>query len=170
MATRRTPPPRPGTRPSPRPVEHQAARPVEHQAVERRRDGGPGARPGVATRTRPDQQDRRTRPEQPGRARTASGGGQQDFSGGLTGTEFQQEIEALRGEVGSLKFGKTWQQGSPPKVAGPFGPALQSVEVGNNLRLAGRAIADRLAQAADTSAKALALVKAHKPPTYGAKP
>lgn len=100
-------------------------------------------------------------------ASAASGGGAIDL--GLTGGTLQQEIEVLRGQQGSLVLASTWQDANPPKLAGEYGLALQSVEVGNNLRLAGKTLADGLAKAAKTAAGIVTLVKDHKPPTYKEK-
>lgn len=154
MPRGRQPPPRPASKPGAQPAPKPAARPVPHLAPK------PADKPVPRDTRAPGKKEE---------GRAAGAGGSQDFSGGLTGTAIQQELEALKGEVGSLNFGRTWQGANPPKIAGTYGLALQSVEVGNNLRTTGKVFSDGCAKVAATSARIPSMVKAHKPPAYEVK-
>lgn len=181
------PPPRPAPRPAP--VAHRPAAPPRSQErgrppAGRRPTGRAGARPGGAPGHKPTHAPTH-RPEghQAGggalthkpthppvhrpTGHAAGGPPPPDLTGGtLTGTDYQKEIEALRQEVGNLAFGATWQSANPPKISGRFGIALQGVETGSSLRLAGRTLADGMGRAAGTVAKIPVLVKNHRTPNF----
>ena len=179
---RATQAPRAASRPEPRaaraPVPRAASRPPARGSG---RAGGVGIHAPARARQgeRPDQGgNRAARPAHKPTARpphkpsgrpqaqdAAAGGGGGDLSGSIT----QQEIEALRQQVGDLQFGSAWQAANPPKASGRYGIALQGVEVGNNLRVAGRNFAHKIATAAGDTMAAVTLIRNHKPPTYEVK-
>lgn len=102
-------------------------------------------------------------------AASAVGGADTINEGQLTGGDSSQEIELLREAVGDLQFGPSWQAANPPKVAGNFGVALQGVEAGNNLRLAGTKFMYGCGKLPVTSGKIVDLVNTHQTPTFEVK-
>lgn len=48
-------------------------------------------------------------------------------------TTFQQEVDVLRGQVGSLNVISLWTGKNPPALAGVYGLALQQLEGGESL-------------------------------------
>lgn len=51
-------------------------------------------------------------------------------------TEYQQEVDLLRGQVGLLSVEGVWTSKDPPKVSGIYGQLLQGLEAGDSLRRA----------------------------------
>ena len=101
----------------------------------------------------------------------AEGHAAADMPGTVAGADAQaqQEVDALRGELGSLAFDTVWQEANPPTSSGAYGRALQAAGVGNNLRLGGRTLAAGFSSAVKTSEQTLTLVKNHKTPVFAQK-
>ena len=182
------PEPKPAPPPPPKPVEPPSPAEVKNPEPAKPEPKKPDARPkpepkkatgaadrgkapaaGERTEAKPDAKTTHPKPKEPDRQATEASAGSPPGPGELSGDQAAQEIEVLRQQVGDLQFGSTWQAADPPKSSGKFGLALQGVEVGNNLRQAGRVLTDSLSRAAGTTGRIVTLVKAHKPPTYEVK-
>lgn len=81
------------------------------------------------------------------------------------GTE-AQEIDTLRGEIGSLMFDRIWTGPNPPKAAGTFGTALEVLFVGVVLRDGFANFNGQTTKALADSEKIVTLVKNHKTPAF----
>lgn len=50
-----------------------------------------------------------------------------------TQSTYQQEVDVLRGQIGTLGVVGLWTSKNPPKVAGIYGQLLQGLEAGESL-------------------------------------
>lgn len=82
------------------------------------------------------------------------------------GSDFQQQVDVLRGQVGDLNVAGVWTDANPPKWTGPLGLALQGLEAGVSLRNAFANLNHAAASVRDSSATILTKVKAHKTPPF----
>ena len=48
-------------------------------------------------------------------------------------TDYQQEVDFLRGQIGTLSLNSIWTAANPPKFTGAFGILLQDLEGGESL-------------------------------------
>lgn len=84
-------------------------------------------------------------------------------------TNYQDEIDVLRGQVGSLTYAGVWTDENPPKFSGNYGKLLQSLYAGVSLRDAFANLNDAAASVRDSSATVLSMVKDHKTPIFKGK-
>lgn len=82
------------------------------------------------------------------------------------GSTYQQEIDILRGQVGTLNIVGLWTSADPPKVTGVWGRLLQGLMAGVSLRDAFAELNHAAAATRDNAAKMLVLVENHKTPTF----
>lgn len=82
------------------------------------------------------------------------------------GSDFQQQVDILRGQVGDLNMAGVWTDANPPKWTGPLGLMLQGLDAGVSLRNAFANLNQAAASVRDSSATILTKVKAHKTPSF----
>lgn len=76
-------------------------------------------------------------------------------------TDYQQEVDVLRGQLGPLGEVGEWTSKNPPKVAGVYGIVLQGLEAGESLIRAFTRL-NMTSEASRTNAyKILTLVRAY---------
>ena len=85
------------------------------------------------------------------------------------GSDQQQEIDVLRGQVQLLNDAGVWTAKNPPKFTGNYGRMLQGLLAGEQLRNAFATLNKAAASVRDSTATSLALVKNHKTPTFTVK-
>ena len=81
-------------------------------------------------------------------------------------SDFQQEVDVLRGQVGTLNIVGPWVSKDPPKVAGIWGQLLQGIEAGVSLRDSFANLNHAAAATRDNAAKVRALVADHRTPVF----
>lgn len=79
---------------------------------------------------------------------------------------FQQEVDLLRGQVGTLDIVGLWTSANPPKLTGIWGLLLQRLDAGVSLRNAIHQIDVAAAATRDNTAHILGLVRSHKTPVF----
>lgn len=84
----------------------------------------------------------------------------------LAGSDYQQEIDVLRGNLDTLTVSGVWTDPTPPKFTGMYGRMLQDLEAGVKLRDSFATLNDAAAKVRNNQFNILRLVKEHKPPTF----
>lgn len=79
-------------------------------------------------------------------------------------TTAQQEVDFLRGQLGTLSESGLWTSATAPKLTGIYGLLLQDLEAGVSLIQAFRRLHEASMANRASAQKILALVKAYKPP------
>lgn len=159
---------KPQARAASRPAARATGRPAAkaRAAPQAKARGGASKPSGKPAKGKPKAKAKGKQPKGKKQAQAASAAPSASDTGEST---YQQEIDILRGQVGTLNIVGLWTSANPPKVAGVWGRLLQGLMAGVSLRDAFASINHAAAVTRDNNAKILALVKNHKTPTFKTK-
>lgn len=87
----------------------------------------------------------------------------------VLGGAFQQEVDVLRGQLGTLSYASVWTAAKAPRFTGVYGALLEGFQAGDQLIKAFAHVNHGAAALRDGNFIGLALVRAHKPITFTAR-